>query len=454
MPKATRTPHVICLLAAILAASFLAGCREYENTQANLEAMYASGRFDQAAAALDDPKTRDIFGPKNDVLWKLDRGSVALALRDDTKTIEILNDAENQIEVQRRKSLADTVGQWVINDTAARYIAEPYEDMYVNVVKLLAQLDAGRLEGGATVEARRAAGKADLLRDTYLKYDDAVHKKSGAEASGPPPSVVATNKAGQFIESPLATFLTTVTFMKTGDTELQRVGGKRLIDSLQLERGLVGPVRESDFEGLGELDPDSVNVLIVALSGRGPTKYAQRVGPIPLGTFPVYFELPYLRTFTSEVAGAHLEIDDAPYDPGQKLKLVEDLSAVATENHKRALPLIYTRTLIRYGAKAGISTALTEIGRAHASNSNQGLVQIGGVLAGLAVLGATEKADLRCWIFLPGQARVGLLKLSPGEHRIRVVYESATGGAVYASEWRTIRATPHGLSSVVTQYWR
>lgn len=454
MSRPARTTRASCLLSAALAASFLAGCREYENTQANLESMYASGRFDQAAAVLDDPKTRDIFGAKNDVLWKLDRGSVALALRDDTKTVEVLNDAEDQIELQRRKSLADTVGQWVINDTAARYIAEPYEDMYVNVVKLLAQLDAGHLQGGATVEARRAAGKADLLRDTYLKYEDAVRKKSDADLPDAPRSVVATNKAGQFIESPLATFLTAVTFMKSGDHELQRVAGKRLVESIELERGLVGPVREEDFAGLGELNPESVNVLIVALSGRGPTKYAQRVGPIPLGTFPVYFELPYLRTFASEVAGAHLEIDDAPYDPGQKLKLVEDLSAVATENHKRALPLIYTRTLIRYGVKAGISTALTELGRAHASDSSQGLVQIGGVLAGLAVLGATEKADLRCWVFLPGQARVGLLKLSPGEHRIRVVYESVTGGAVYASEWRTIHATPHGLASVVTQYWR
>ena len=48
----------------------------------------------------------------------------------------------------------------------------------------------------------------------------------------------------------------------------------------------------------------------------------------------------------------------------------------------------------------------------------------------------------------------GVMKLGPGEHRVRVVYESASGGEVYASEWRTINVTEQGLSSVVTRYWK
>ena len=216
-------------------------------------------------------------------------------------------------------------------------------------------------------------------------------------------------------------------------------------------------MRAEDFQGLDELDPSTVNVLVVALSGRGPTKYAERVVPIPLGTVPVYFELPYLRTYASEVASARVEIDTGAATPPQsmdRLKLVEDLNAVATENHRRTLPLIYTRTLIRYTLKAGASVAFTEMGRRRSRDRDQGLIQIGGVLAGLALLGATEQADLRCWMFLPGQARVGLMRLEPGEHRIRVVYESSFGGAIYASPWHTINVSPGGLSSVVTQYWR
>lgn len=439
-----------------LVVGLSAGCRPFADHRAALEATYAAGRYDQAAAMLDDPKLHALYGDKNELLWKLDRGAVAAALGDDDTAIELLNRAEDQIEVQREKSAGDVIGQWAINDTAAKYIAEPYEDLYVNVVKILAQLAAGRIDGGATVEARRMAGKADMLRDRWLKYEDAVKSRGGRAVESDPSGPTAVNNKGEFIESPLGTFLTAVTFMKSGDPEFQRVAGKRLVDSIKLQQGLIGPVREEDFAGLDEMSPDEVNVLIVALCGRGPTKVAQRIGPIPLGTIPIYMELPQLRTYLSEAAAARIEIDgeSAPAAEKKSLKLVEDLSAVATENHRRALPAIYARTLLRYAIKAGLSVALTEAARKNAGDSNQGLVQIAGVLAGLAVIGATEEADLRSWTFLPGQARVGLMKLPPGRHTARVVYESASGGDLYATPWRTIDASEGGLASVVTHYWR
>jgi hypothetical protein len=453
-PSRTRPlAAAVCLGLAGL-AGVAGGCRDFEAHRAQLESMYAAGQFDQAAAVLDDPKVHELYGAKSELLWKLDRGAVARALADDQKAIALLNDAEAQIESQRKNG-GDVLTQWLLSDAFARYFPEPYEDMYVNVIKLLAQLEAGRLQGGATVEARRAASKADLLRDTYLKYEDAIRREGTGRVPARAGSVVATNNAGQFIESPLATFLTAVTFMKSGDSEMQRVAGKRLVDSIQLQRSLIGPVREEDFAGLDELDPRSVNVLVVAFSGRGPTKYAQPVGPIPLGTVPVYFELPYLHVFPSGVASARVEVEGGSVPQAlDRLKLVEDLGQVATVNHERALPQIYARTLLRYILKAGTSVAVTEGGRRRAHEHDQGLVQLAGVLGGLAFLGLTEKADVRAWVFLPGQARVGLLNLDPGEHRIRIVYESAGGGSVYASPWHAIHVTPDGLATVVTQYWR
>ncbi|MEX2217907.1 MAG: hypothetical protein WD749_04030 [Phycisphaerales bacterium] len=461
MSRAAASParprHAALGVAAAFCLLLLGGCREFEAHRDRLSEVVGSGRFDIAAAMLDDPATRERYGARNDLLWKLDRGAVALAMDDPDTAIALLNDAEAQVELER-KNAGDTASQWLLNDTAAKYIAAPYEDLYINALKLLAQLQAGRVQGGATVEARRAAGKADLLRDLYTKQSSAAEAQArsrGASVSGP--RGMPVEEAGEFVESPLTTFLSAVTFMKSGEREYQRVAGKRLIDSIRIQRGLIGPVREEDFAGLDELDPASVNVLVVGLSGRGPTKFAQRIGPIPIGTLPVYFELPYLRTYRSEVAGVRVEVESGTSGAAQtldRLKLVEDLSSVATVNHNRTLPLIYQRTLVRYMLKAGASIALTEMGRRSARDRDQGLIQLAGVLAGLAYLGATEQADLRCWIFLPGQARVGLLKLPPGEHRIRTVFEGAGGGAVYASPWRTVRVTENGLSTVVTQYWR
>jgi uncharacterized protein len=466
-----------CGLLMLIALSST-GCREFQNHRTSLASLHAVGRYDQAAAMLDDPATRRAYGDRNEVLWNLDRGAVALALGENDRAIELLETAEMIAEVQREKSAGDVLGQWVLNDTTATYIAEPYEDIYINVLKILAQLRAGRIDGGATVEARRMASKADQLRDLFLKYEEALEKEAGRKQVSTRSNVGASStgrnstrlrgtsthggvtavNAGEFVESTLGTFLTVVTFLKSGDDEFQRVAARRLVDSIRLQQGLIGPVREEDFAHLEELSSRDVNVLIVALSGRGPTKYPQRIGPIPLGTVPVYFELPYLRVHPTEVRSARIEIEGfgSATSPvyREPLKLVEDMSLVAAENHRRMLPLIQQRTIVRYAVKATTSVVLTEMARRSARDSNQGLVQVAGVLAGLAVLAATEEADLRSWVFLPGQARVGLLKLPPGQHRVRVVYESVMGGAVYATAWETITVTEDGLASIVTHYWR
>ncbi|MFM9994210.1 MAG: hypothetical protein ACKVU4_00245 [Phycisphaerales bacterium] len=437
----------------------------------------AAGRYDQAAIMLDDPKVRDLYGSRSDVLWKLDRGAVALYLGDPSTAVSLLDDAERQIETRREKSFGDSVTSWTLNDAAAAYVAEPYEDIYVNVLKLLAQLSAGNLDGGASVEARRLGPKADRLRDEYLTYRDRMESESDesvrrAARSG---GLVVVNEEGDFIESPLGTYLAAVTFMKIGEREFQRVAGRRLVSSIRLQQGLIGPVREEDFAGIEEASPSSVGVLVVALSGRGPTKYAESVGPIAVGTVPVYFELPRLMVHPSVVGAARVEVRTPGAEPvegaggeqspaaalagpevaperTESLALIEDLSAVAAENHRRMLPLIHARTLIRAAIKAGVSATATEVARRSASDKDQGLVQVAGVIAGLIFMGATEKADVRCWMFLPGQAHVGTLDLPPGRHEVRVVYESASGSVVSSTPWQPIEVAPGGLTSVVTYY--
>lgn len=291
---------------ALSACAVLAGCRAFERHRAELEAVAQAGRHDLAAAMLDDPRVRELYGSRSELLWELERGSAALYQGDPQLAVRLLDDAERRIDGRREKSLGDQLASWTINDAAASYIAEPYEDIYVNVLKLIAQLSAGNLDGGASVEARRLGPKADRLRDEYLRYRD------GLEASSPRAArsggLVAVNEEGEFLESPLGTYLAALTFMKLGEREYQRVAGRRLLSSIRLQGGLIGPVREEDFAGLDGMDPDAVNVVVVALSGRGPTKYPETVGPIPLGTVPVYFELPRLRVHPSVVASARVEV--------------------------------------------------------------------------------------------------------------------------------------------------
>ncbi|HYE03121.1 MAG TPA: hypothetical protein VD963_07785 [Phycisphaerales bacterium] len=469
------------ILAAPLLGLWVGGCAFREH-RADLERLFAAGEFDRAAAALDDPKVAKLYGENDRLLLLLDRGAVALATDRHEEALRSLEEAERLIEHYHGQTLAGTVSQWLLNDTAAPYVGEPYEDLYINVLKLAAQLERGNIQGGATVEARRLASKADLLRDRYLRYREQLRDKAPAgldAAAGsfgsvaPRGGLVTENTEGRFVESTLGTFLTAVTFMFSGDTELQRVAGRRLEDAIRLQQGLIGTVDPAHFAGVGEREPAEGTLLLVALSGRGPTKEPESFGPVPVLDWPVYFELPVLTGGSARAARVRAVIRSeggiAPEswaagageletsgngsgDPRRvELPLIEDMRAVAIENHRRHLPLVYTRALVRSSLKAGASFAVTQAVR---REDEQGLLALASVLAGLAAVALTERADLRTWVFLPAQAHAQLVEVPPGEHLVRLEYLAAGGGTLMATPWRRVRVPPRGLATIVEHYWQ
>lgn len=457
-----RTTRVLlsCLLAA--AAAVLPACvTEFDRNRESLRQMHEQGQYPMAAAVLDDPKNKELYQGRNELLYWLDRGAIAQALGDDATTIELLSKAEDWMEVKREPSAGDEFGRWLINDTITPYYGSPYEDMYANVLKLLAQLEAGRISGGATVEARRLAGKADWLRDRYVRTREQVNQRGDQDykaALARTTSLVDVNEEGQFIESTLGTYLTALTFMKDGERSMQEVAGRRLESSIALQKSMQVGVNPERFKNIGALQASEVNLLVVGLSGRGPHKVAQRVGPIPIYEWPVYFELPELTGGSMEVGAVRVRA--VPLGGGEELygelDFVEDLGAVAKENQKRELPLIYARTLLRSQAKAAAWFAATQAAKNSSKGSTQDAIQIGMILGGLAFMAATEKADLRCWTFLPGRADAGVFKLAPGRYRVEMEFLSHSGGVMYTPPPREIEILggDREMVTVVETFWK
>jgi hypothetical protein len=448
-------PGLATGLSAVLVLAGLAGCQApFERHRAELRDHLDQGRYDLIANAMDDPDN-EIHDRKSDrLIWMLDRGTVALVLDDTTTTIRVLNDAEALMDQRRKQTFLETLGAATINDQVTTYLGEPYEDIYINVLKMLAHLEAGRLRGGASVEARRLATKVDLLRDEYLELERqvaAVDPSNSVHRHAPAHREVATSRGGEFIESTLGTYLTAVTYMHTRERQNQTVAARRLQQAIEAQRHLVGPVDAGAFTDLGTLRPEDANLLVVALSGQGPYKDDHKVGPIIIYGTPIYFELPVLRDVPSPVAGARLRFEGAALS-NLDLHFIEDIGAVAYENNRRQLPLIYFRTLARAAAK---SFAMHQATRAAYQGSGQDAGVAGlAALAGLMFLMGTEQADLRCWTMLPGQAHVNLLKLEPGHHRVAVEFVDARGVVLYRAPPRDLEIVEGGLTTVVESFWR
>jgi len=193
----------------------------------------------------------------------------------------------------------------------------------------------------------------------------------------------------------------------------------------------------------------------VAFSGRGPTKKALRLPPIIIDKVTFYAEIPVLERGASGVTSARVEFKDGPTVP---LALVEDMTSVAMQHYEHAMPLIQGRAIARAAARAVGAYFITEAVDKSNNRNKQGarwLTEIGLLVAQIAI----ERADIRCWAFMPGQARVATLKLPAGPTAYRVVYEGSAG---YTTAWKDIvigGASEGGglgnapLVAAVAHYW-
>lgn len=450
----------------VLPMLVLTGCSSgVMNAQRDLDAMHARGDYAAAAKFLDEPRTireyeADRPNGRDMVLWELERGAVALADNEPARSVELFNHAEERTRYNYEKDGGQILSTWVWNDTAPEYVASAYEDQYINVMKILAYLEMGEIEGKATAEARRFGDKARYLRSVFGKYfkvySDETKKKYAQDAGSArldDPRLRRYAEAGgdpEFIESPLGAYLSAIAFMKTpGEAEAQRGAGQRLLDAIGQQGRLIGNVDAAAFQDLPEKSGSEVNTLVVAFSGRGPVKEKEEFGPIFLWYTSIHIVLPRLRVQPSEVTGAYLETSGGER---HDLHLVEDMSRVAEENFERQMPEIYQRTMLRVFAKAaavGVATVATDEATRHNHNdAEQAAAQLGVRALGFLYLWLSEDADTRGWTMLPGQAWVGDFKLAPGAQNLRVVYTTAGGGTI-AQEWRDV-VVPDGAEGLAT----
>ena len=442
--KAHGTSCTMAVLSIACALVTLVGCESGAiHYQSRLDSLHRAGDYDTAANLLFDARTERDYGGKDWLLLRLERAAVALAIGDSVRAISALEEAESVSAFNYLDTPGEMFTKWTLNDRDAPYRAQPYEDLYVSVFATLAYLASGEIEGRATVAARRTLDKTMYLREAHQRYlTQIIDRDTGQFIRSRMASRPSRASDGAYVDSPLGAFLSTVLFMHAGDRENQRVAGAYLLDAIETQRGIIGRVDVDQFRDLPLMERPDRPVLVVAFSGRGPAKRAVQV-PVEGGAASFSIPFPQIVTTSSAVVEARVEIEG---HDGVPLDLVEDLSLVAAENYRRSEPLIYARTLARIGVKAGfVAGAAYGVGRSTDSRDWRNVT----ILAGAMLIWATERADLRSWVFLPGQARVSLIDLPPGQHRIRVVYYGRAS-IIHTSPWHTIDPASGDLTTILT----
>lgn len=455
------------LLGAAVLTATLTGCHSVQN---ELQTFHAQGRYQDARRLLEDPRTRDdVYGKRDAVLWQLETATANIACGDYKEAVRLLDDAETYTAYNYERTGGEVLAQWAINDAAAAYAAQPYEDLYVNVFKQLCFLQEGDLNN-ASAESRRLLDKSKALGGFMQQYIRQIERSdsSGFVQKGSSSFRPSSSRQGEYITSPLGAYLAALIAAKTGNTAGQDEAATRLRQSLGEQRSFVGSIRPDQFENLDTIAPDSFDVIVIAFSGRAPVKESRQVDAA-FGQGRTEIPFPMMRRgISSRVTAARIEFASgglpppgnvtvpdqppaaAPASPittldRANLQLVEDLGAVVAENFARTESAIYTRTIARIAIKAGIVAGAAY--GVHASTKDDRWTAVT-ALAGLAYIWLTERADLRSWVMLPGQAWVGAVKAPPGADQARVVYVIAGGGEI-ASPWRPIRVSEAAPATVI-----
>ncbi len=430
------------LIYIILSLSFLDGCASYKlnSAQRSIRKSFASGNLENTRELIAKFGDKNIYKTKDEVLYKLETGTIYHFSGEYDSSFVVLHDAENEMNRLFTKSITRGLSSILLNDNQLAYDGEDYESIYINVFNSLNFIHQNNLED-ALVEARRVAYK---LQNLNVRYKGLINALSKADTTGKVEWKTGTSNVQN---SALGHFLSGVLYSKSGKTDDARIEYEQMLKAFQDQPGYFSP-EGIDLNAMQRMtNPDDFNLMLVTFTGRSPVKY-QVVSRFFLSkeSFYIKISLPVLQTIPSMVKSVYATIDDSVSVP---LYLIENMDVVAQEVYKVKKPIIYGRAFLRSFLKA-IGTHVAE-----KSARKKGKKTLGTIIDILGIIASetTENADLRGWQTMPGQAYVNLYKLPAGKHIIRIDYIGYSDRILYSDYKTIVIDSVHQLKLSESLFW-
>lgn len=436
-------------LATLVLAGAASGCATRAQDLARVRSALLQG--DAAGALAEFEKTG---GKEDDLLHLLEKGYLLHANGQWAESNAAFELAEARAEDLYSRSLSREAAALLTSDNALPYRGHPYELQMIQYYRALNYLQLGSLDG-ALVEARKANW---LTEQVYAREDAEEGEESGRRL---PP----TTHPNAFLD-----YFTGLLWLRAGEWNDAVVSLRRAYEGYGADSARYGVeipgtlvrdfhaalertgqseeaarVRTAHPGAVAAADPQAHRIVVFFESGFVPHRESVDIN-LPIfdrrgggdawlyvdeysGNLYAYqsdveldhvlrFAFPRLQTTPSAVARCELDLPAGRVVPATP---VLDLQAIAEDDFGRRLPRILLKTVARALVK--------EAQRKAAKKEDEVL---GWIVNAINV--ATEQADTRSWILLPGRIDVVDLELPVGTEEIRGRCLDGSGRTI--EEWR------------------
>ncbi|MEZ4648537.1 MAG: hypothetical protein R3E97_07070 [Candidatus Eisenbacteria bacterium] len=448
-PRAGLWDVLPLLLSILVLGTFGPGCASRaQDLSLVREALY---RGDVESALTEFDK---VGGKDTDLLHLLEQGYLLHVAGRWEESNEAWQRAEERAEDLYTRSITREAAALLTSDNALPYRGQPFELQMIQYYRALNYLELGSLDG-ALVEAR----KANYLADQVYAKEEEEDDEDGKLGPTQHPNAfldyftgLLYARAGEWNDA-VVSFRNS--YAGYGEANVRYGVGVPATLTRDLYRALLRTGQSSEAARIAEAHPEAVSgasesagktkrIVVFFESGFVPHResvditlpifddkgnssawlYVDRYGPEIYSysssaelDHVLRFAFPRLETVPSPVA--HCELD-VPARGALSATPVLDLGAIAEDDFGQRLPRILLKTVARALVK--------ETQRKAAKKENEVL---GWVINAINV--ATEQADTRSWIFLPGRIDVIDVEVPAGVDTVKGRFVDKFGQTV--DEW-------------------
>ncbi len=407
------------------------------------DAYLVSGDYEGARKRLEADK-KSLYAATDAVLYNLDSGMLAHFAGDYGASNERLSEAEKLMEYYYAKSVVQTVGSFILNDSLVDYAGEDYEDIYTNLFMALNYIQL-RKSDDAFVEIRRFDNKLKLLS---AKYERQL-KEDGLSAYSPYSSYSESTKQSEFHNSAFARYISLLLYRSEGLLDSALIDKKYAESAFRAQRSLYPfPIPQAIDEEF-RIPEGKARVNVLCFTGLSPAKREEVLRiPNPYGGLWFKIALPLMEMRPSKIAYAEIEaVGKSGKKTYGKLELLESIENIAEDTFRRKQALIYAKTFARALSKSITSSAVSAaVGAQDEGDGNmETLAAFIELLSGI-FMEASERADTRSSRCFPANVWAGGLNVEPGVYTVNVSCYDKNGRLVYSGTKKDMGVTGSSLA--------